>query len=139
MTLAEKQQRLLDDLAFIEDPQERLALVVARAKKLSPLAEPERTDANRVHGCVSLVYLVGALAPDGTCRFRCEADSPLVLGLVALLCDFFHGATPSEIAASDADPLAALGLTRHLSPTRRHGLASARAHLRAFAQSHVSP
>lgn len=132
MTLAEKLRQLSDDLAIIDDPQERLGAVVDRAKKLPPLADAERTDANRVRGCVSLVHLVGEVR-DGRCYFRCEADGPLVRGLVALLCTFYSGATPADIATSDADPLEALDLARNLSPTRRNGLASARATIRAFA------
>lgn len=133
VTLAEKQQQLIDDFAVIDDVQERLTLVVERAKKLPPLADAERTDAHRVRGCVSLVHLVGEVR-DGLCYFRCDADSPLVRGLVALLCNFFSGATPAAIVATDADPLEAIGLLKNLSPTRRNGLASARATIRAFAE-----
>lgn len=136
MTLAEKLTHLVDDLAIIDDPQERLGAVVDRAKKLPPLAEAERIDANRVRGCISLVYLVGEVR-DGLCSFRCEADGPIVRGLVALLCQFYSGATPAEIAASDADPIEALALAKNLSPTRRNGLASARATIRAFAAQHA--
>ena len=133
MTLAEKQSQLIDGLALIDDPQERLAVVVDRAKKLPPLADHERTDAHLVRGCVSRVHLAGELR-DGRCHFRADADSPLVRGLVALLCEFFSGATPAEIAASDADPLAELALVKNLSPTRQNGLASVRAAIRAFAE-----
>ena len=132
VTLVEKQEHLIEDFAVIEDLQERLTLVVDRAKKLSSLADYERTDAYRVRGCISLVHLVGDLR-DGRCYFRCDADSPLVRGLVALLCDFFSGTSPAELAATDVDPLAALDLVKNLSPTRRHGLASARATILAFA------
>ena len=134
MTLAAKQQQLADTLAVIPDAQERLAAVVDRAKKLPPLAAAERTDATRVRGCVSLVHLVSELR-EGRCHFRADADSPLVRGLVALLCDFFSGATPAEIADSKADPLAELGLTKNLSPTRQNGLAAVRAAIREFAEN----
>ncbi len=137
MTLAEKLQQFSEDIAIIDDPQERLGLVVDRAKKRPPLAESERTEENRVRGCISLVYLVGELR-EGRCYFRSESDGPLVRGLVALLCDFFSGATPAEIVASEADPIEALGLAKNLSPTRRNGLASARATIRAFAQAHLA-
>jgi cysteine desulfuration protein SufE len=137
VTLAEKQQHLVDDLAIIDDLQERLATVVDRARKLPPFPAAERTDEHRVRGCVSVVYLVGTLDADGRCQFRCDADSPLVRGLVALLCNFFSGATPTEIVASDADPLTALELTKNLSPTRQNGLASTRAAIRAFAKKHL--
>ena len=132
MTLAEKQLQLADTLAVIPDPQERLGAVVDRAKKLPPLADHERTDAHLIRGCVSRVHLAADLR-DGRCHFRADADSPLVRGLVALLCDFFSGATPAEIAASDADPLTALDLTANLSPTRQNGLIAVRAAIRAFA------
>jgi len=132
VTLAEKQQQLIEDFAVIYDPDERLSLAIDRVKKRPPLAAIHRIDANRVHGCVSVVWLVSELR-DGRCHFQAEAESPVVRGLIGLLCDFFSGATPSEIVASDADPLEALGLTRHLSPTRRNGLAATRAAIRAFA------
>ena len=117
---------------MIDDPQERLTLVVDRARRLPPFPAGERTEAHRVLGCVSQVWIVGEWR-DGHCRFRCDADSPLVKGLLALLCEFFSDTPPAEVAASAADPLAALGLTRHLSPTRQNGLASARARIRELA------
>ncbi len=134
MTLAEKQQQLVDDLAIIDDPQERLAAVVDGAKRLAPLPESERTDAHRVRGCISQVWLVGELR-EGRLFFRCDADGPLVKGLVHQLAVFFSDATPAEVAASDTDPLAALDLLRNLSPTRRNGLTAVRTRIKELASS----
>ena len=133
MFLAEKLQHVIDDFAVLDDPQERLAAVVDRAKKIPPLPPSDRTDANRVRGCVSVVWLVGERR-DGRCYFRSDAESPVVRGLLAFLCDFFNGASVAEVAASDLEPLDALDITRNLSPTRRNGLAAARHAIRAFAQ-----
>jgi cysteine desulfuration protein SufE len=132
VTLAEKQQQLVDDLALIPDVHERLSAVVDRARRTPPLPEAERRDANRVPGCVSAVWLVSGMR-EGRCHFRADADGPLVRGLVAFLCEFFDGATPAEITSSGVDPLAALDLTRNLSPTRQNGLASVLAAIRRFA------
>jgi len=134
VTLAEKQQQLVDDLTVIPDGPERLSVVVDRARRLPPLPETERTEAHRVRGCISQVWLLGE-AREGRLYFRCDADGPLVKGLVHLVADFFSGATPAEIAASDADPLAALELDRNLSPTRRNGLAAVRARIRELARA----
>lgn len=123
---------------MLDDPQERLALVVDRARRVHPLPPGERVDANRVRGCVSVVWLVGEMR-DGRCFFRGDAESPLVRGLVVLLCDFFSGFSPDALCSTEVDPLAALGLTRNLSPTRRNGLEAARRAIRAFAQQHHSP
>jgi cysteine desulfuration protein SufE len=83
-----------------------------------------------------VVWVVGELR-DGHCYFRSDAESPIVRGLVALLCESFSGFTPRQIVESDADPLAALELSANLSPTRRNGLAAARLAIRDFARQHV--
>lgn len=132
MTLAEKQQQLIDDYAIIDDPQERLAAVVDQARRRPPLPEAGRTEANRVKGCVSLAWVAGEMR-DGRCHFRCDADSPLVRGLLVLLCDFYSGATPAEVVATEPGLIERLGLNRNLSPTRLNGLRSVRARIRDFA------
>jgi len=132
VTLAEKQQQLIDDLAIIDDPQERLSLVVDRARKRPPLPEAERTEIHRVKGCISQAWIVGEQR-DGRCYFRCDADSPLVRGLLVLLCDLYGDATPAEIIATEPELLEKLGLARNLSPTRLNGLRSVRAAIKAFA------
>lgn len=136
MILAEKQQQLRQDFLAIEDAHERLAAVVSRARRGTPFPVAERIDANRVRGCVSAVWLTGEMRA-GRCYFRSDAEGPLVKGLVALLCDFFSGATPTEIIATDSDPLGTLELTKDLSPTRRNGLARTRDAIIAFAREQI--
>jgi cysteine desulfuration protein SufE len=132
VTLAEKQTQMIEDLTIIDDPQERLSLVVDRARKRPPLPEAERTEAHRVKGCISQAWLVGERR-DGRCYFRCDADSPLVRGLLVLLCDLYSDAAPAEIVATEPALIEELGLARNLSPTRLNGLRSVRAAIRDFA------
>ena len=134
VSLAEKQAQLVADYRIIPDPQERLAAVVDQARQRPPLPDSERTEANRVKGCVSLAWVVGELR-DGRCFFRSDADSPLVRGLLVLLCDFYNGATPPDVAATEPALLEELGLARNLSPTRLNGLRSVRAKIREFAMA----
>ncbi len=136
MTLAEKQQQMTEDLLLIEDAQERLAAVVDRARKRPPLPEADRTEANRARGCVSAAWVAGELR-DGRCHFRSDADSPLVRGLLALLCDFYSDASPADVVATEPELLEKAGLARSLSPTRLNGLRSVRAKIRDFAAAHA--
>jgi cysteine desulfuration protein SufE len=129
-------QKLVELLAVTDDPQEKIALLVDRAAGAPPLAPSERVPANRVPGCVSIVWLTGELR-GGRCHFRGDAESPVVRALVILLCDVFSGLPPGAIARSNLDPLDTLGLARNLSPTRRHGLAALQNAIRAFAARHV--
>lgn len=137
MTLESKRADLVADFAPIDDVHERLTLLVDRARTVPPLPAEARLDGNRVRGCVSVVWLTGELA-GGRCLFRADAESPLVRGLVVAVADFFSGAPPAEVAASELDPLAALGLLENLSPTRRNGLAATRAAIRAWARQHAA-
>jgi cysteine desulfuration protein SufE len=136
MSLAAKQTALIARYRAIEDAHERLAAITARGKKWSAPAETERTDAALVPGCSSRVWLVGEVS-EGVCRFRMDADSPLVKGLAALLCELYDGAAPAEIVTVEPEIIAALGLDRMLSPTRLHGMASIRASIRRFAEAHA--
>lgn len=137
MTLAEKQQQMIDDLLLIEDAQERLASIVDRARPRLAVSRAEHIDANRVRGCVSPVWLVSEFA-EGRCNFRSDAESPLVRGLVALVCDLYSGATAAEIVATEPALLEQLGLLRTLSPTRLNGLRSVRAAIRDFAAQRLT-
>lgn len=137
MRLNARQQTLLEELALCADPQERLAGLVDRARRRPRLPDADRTPAHRVPACSSSVWLVSE-ARAGRCTFRVDADSPVVRGLVTLLADFYSDALATEIAASDADPLATLDLLRTLTPTRQRGLAAVRAAMKAFAHQQLS-
>lgn len=136
--LTDKLQRTIGDLLVFDDPQERLAAVVDRFRRVPHLPLENRIDANRVPGCVSVVWLVSELR-EGRTYFRADAESPVVRGLVCFLCDFFNGATASEVADFTVDPLEAAGLLRDLSPTRRNGLAAVRRTIRQFARQSQPP
>jgi len=138
MNAAEKQQALIARFRLIEDPHERLAAIVARGRKWPALSESRRKDAHLVPGCTSRVWLAGQIE-NGRCHFQMDADSPLVKGLVALLCELYDGATSAEILEVEPEIIGALHLDRQLSPTRLNGLASVRQTIRAFAETSSRP
>ncbi len=131
MTLSSKQDALIEALNFLPDPQERLAEVVRRGAGQA-LPETLKTDERLVPGCVSRVWLHHETA-GGEPVFRCDADSPLVKGLAALLCELYSGAPAAEIAAEEPRVWEACGLSKMLSPTRLNGLAALRRRIRELA------
>jgi cysteine desulfuration protein SufE len=124
MSLAEKQHQLIEDLNCIPDTQERLAALTGHAARMR-LDPAHKTDANLVPGCVSRVWLHGELR-DGLTRFDCEADSPMVKALAAVLCDLYTAAKPAEVVEIEPELWQQCQLTRMLSPTRLNGLANVR-------------
>ena len=107
MQPAEKEQQLIARYSIIENLHERLAAVMERARKLPSLDEAEKIDAHRVQGCVSRVWLLSSI-DRGRCRFRLDADSALVKGLAALLCEVFDGCAARDIAHFESTVLDAL-------------------------------
>jgi cysteine desulfuration protein SufE len=136
MTVSEKQTQLIEDLSFIEDRQERLAAVVDRARRRPAFPDADKTDAHRVLGCISQVWITGELT-GGSLHFQFDADSPLVKGLVALLVDLYEGGTPADIVATEPVLFDELGIKRDLTPTRQNGLAAVREQIKSIAASHV--
>lgn len=132
MSVAEKQRQLIEDFSLIENRQELLAALVDRARTRPPLPPERRIEANRVPGCVSQVWL-HAFSSHGRLRLEHDADSPMVRGLVALLCDLYDGGTPADIVNTEPEIFTALGLLADLTPTRRNGLNAVRNRIKALA------
>ncbi len=117
----------LDDLAaefdLLGDWEERYRHVIDLGRYLAPLSESERSDANRVRGCASQVWLVMDGAGDGRLTFRGDSDAHIVRGLIALLLRLYSGRTPVEITGFDARAaFDRLGLAAALSTQRSNGL-----------------
>jgi cysteine desulfuration protein SufE len=122
------------DIAFDElraefdllgDWEERYRHVIDLGRTLEPLSQDERSDANKVRGCASQVWLITEAGQDGRLTFRGDSDAHIVRGLIAILFRLFSGRTPAEILAIDArSGFEALGLIGALSAQRSNGLFS---------------
>jgi cysteine desulfuration protein SufE len=116
---------LSDELDVLGDWEERYRYVIDLGKTLLPLGESERSDANKVRGCASQVWLVTERAANGTLSFRGDSDAHIVRGLIAILTSLYSGRAPDEILAFDAEAaFNRLGLTGALSRQRSNGLFS---------------
>lgn len=116
---------LRDEFDLLGDWEERYRYVIELGRDLTPLTDAERSDANKVRGCASQVWLVTEPQADGTLRFRGDSDAHIVSGLIALLLRLYSGRAPTDILAFDAKAaFDQLGLAGALSSQRSNGLAS---------------
>jgi cysteine desulfuration protein SufE len=134
MTLAEKKNTLVEEITLIPDAYERLGYIVDRGKKAEGLTEDLRIDSFKIEGCMSQLWVVPEFK-EGLCSYHSESDSAIVKGIASLLCDFYSAAKPEEIVQTDADFLAEVGITQHLSPNRRNGLSRIVESIQRFAKS----
>jgi cysteine desulfuration protein SufE len=102
--------------------EQRARLLMQWGDRLPALSDVDKVDANRVHGCESQVWLVGALQ-DGHWQFAASSDARLIRGLVALLLARVNGLSATELRQVDLPEwFNQLGLSRQLSPSRSNGL-----------------
>ena len=135
MSLSAKQDALIEDLNFLPDPQERLAELVRRGSRPS-LPDTLKTPDRRIPGCVSGVWVEKSIDPISSLPvFLCDADSPMVKGLAALLCDLYSHADPTEITTEEPRVWAACHLDKMLTPTRLNGLRSLRERIIQLAEN----
>ncbi len=112
--------RIVERLATTADPKRRYEYVLWLAKKLQPLPEELRIEANKVKGCVSQVYVVGELQ-EGKLHWQGDSDAAITKGLLALLIEGLEGLTPEQAANLDPAFIAATGLQASLTPSRANG------------------
>ena len=121
-------QDIAADFDFLEDWEDRYRYIIELGKELPPLPEEDHTEDNRVHGCVSQVWLKvvpEGQGPDARMHFLADSDALIVKGLVTILLSMVEGKTAREIMDMDiAGQLARLGLQEHLTQQRANGLAS---------------
>jgi cysteine desulfuration protein SufE len=120
-------QSIIDDFAFLDDWEDRYRYVIDLGRDLPPFPDADRTEENRVPGCVSQVWLTTQRGEgaDPVIAFSGDSDAHIVRGLVALMLALYSGHKASEIVATDAEALLSkLGLDEHLTPQRSNGLRS---------------
>ena len=118
---------VIDTFEVFDDWEDRYRYLIELGRKLPAYPDEARTDAHKVRGCVSQVWLNPRFSDDTPPKFTFDGDSDahIVRGLVALMMLLFNGKTAKEILAVDAKGvLEQLGLSRHLSPMRTNGLFS---------------
>ena len=123
MAIAAALEELEAEFELLGDWEERYRYVIDLGRTLAPLSEDEHSDANKVRGCASQVWLVTEPQGDGTLKFRGDSDAHIVRGLIAILLRLYSGRAPDEILGFDAKAgFERLGLTGALSSQRSNGL-----------------
>ena len=136
-TAAEAQAAIADEFALFGDWSERYQYLIDLGRKLPPFPEEWKTEDRRLLGCQSKVWIVSS-GDASKLDFAAASDSAIVSGLVYLALRVYSGRSAREILETPADYIAAIGLAKHLSPTRSNGLAALLASIRERAQGALS-
>ncbi len=125
---------------MLEEWDDRYRYVIELGRGLSPLPERDRSEANKVQGCASQVWLATTVRPNGgrgpVLTFCGDSDAHIVRGLIAILFVMFSGKHAGEILSTDAIArFEHLGLREHLTPQRSNGFRSMVERIRSDARA----
>ena len=120
---------ITENFALLDEWDDRYRYVIELGRTLDALPEELRTEANKVQGCASQVWLATSVDPNGAegpaLSFAGDSDAHIVRGLIAILFAMFSGKPAREILSTDAIAVfEQLGLREHLTPQRSNGFRS---------------
>jgi len=138
-------ESIRSDFALLDDWEDRYRYLIELGRDVPPFPETLRTDANKVRGCVSQVWLASAARRNGAegaplMEFQGDSDAHIVRGLIAVLLALVQDKTAEEILRADAKAVfAELGLKEHLTPQRSNGFFSMVERIRRDARAVTVP
>jgi len=120
---------IVGNFSVLDDWDDRYRYLIELGRELPPLADAARSDANKVQGCASQVWLETVVRPNGAggpvLSFAGDSDAHIVRGLIAILFATYSGRVAKDILAVDAVKLfEEMGLREHLTPQRSNGFRS---------------
>lgn len=117
---------IIENFEVIEDDDMRLEYLIELGRALPPMPEALRTEANRVHGCESQVWIDTAVAQGErgpALVLHGFSDSFIVRGFVALMVALYSGKSPQEAARTDGLELfRQLRFGSHVTSKRSNGV-----------------
>ena len=137
-------EEIVENFELLDQWDDRYRYVIELGRTLAPLAESAHSEANKVRGCASQVWLLTHVKPNGAggpqLSFEGDSDAHIVRGLVAILFALYSGKRAQEILDTDAHALFdRLGLRENLTPQRSNGLRAMVDRIRAEAKAALAP
>jgi cysteine desulfuration protein SufE len=130
------QDDLIKRLNYFDNWKDKYKYIIDMGKQLQALPDEYKTDANRIHGCQSQVW-IHIEERESKLYLQATSDAAIVAGLIAILLKVYSGRTPKEILAMPMNFLSETGLLQHLSPNRSTGLYHMIKRIQAEAQARL--
>ena len=113
---------LAENFSFLDEWEERYAYVIDLGKHLPTFPEDQKTDICLVRGCTSRVWLILQDQGDDKVHFIADSDAHIVRGLIGVLMVIYNDQPKSFVRDFPiTEYFERLGLSEHLSPSRRNG------------------
>ena len=119
--IIERIKQMGEDLAMLQG-HDRLQYLVDKAKEVEPLPDEVKTEANRIHGCASKLWIIGGADNEDRMRYKVDGDAFITKGTAKVVTDLLNGEMRSDVANLTVDNFADLGIKELLTAQRQNGL-----------------
>ena len=109
-----------ESLAMLEGT-DRLEYLLDLAKESTTLDPEKRLDENKVHGCMSQIW-VDVELQDKLVNVNYDSDAMITKGIARVICDCFTNSDVKEATTIGIDDFNPLGIQPLLTAQRRNGL-----------------
>ncbi|UFH54909.1 SufE family protein [Spirosoma sp. KNUC1025] len=138
MTINEKQDEIIEEFDLFEDQLDKTQYIIDLGKKLPPMPESKKTDANRIMGCQSKVWVDAEFKDDKLYFYGdSEQTAQISKGLVGLLIRVLSGEKPEDIANADLYFIPRVGMGNLITSLRAGGLASMIERMKAYGRMYA--
>ena len=128
---------ILEDYQMVE-AEDRYRLLIDLGNELEPMPDALKTDATKVRGCSSSVWVYPTVA-DSRLHFLADSNAAITKGIVALVLAAVQDKPAAEVAQMDVTAvLAPFELSRHLSANRTQGVPNMIALVRQTAERYAA-
>jgi cysteine desulfuration protein SufE len=118
-------EELIEEFDDLGDWSDQCEILIDMGRELPDMSDELKTEATKVHGCQSNVWMVASVSDDEsrTIELIADSDAMIVRGLLTVIMMVYSGRTAQEIHDTDIKAIfRRLGLDRHLSTARKNGL-----------------
>ena len=103
---------------------DRLQYLIDIANTVPPLEPKDKTEENKIRGCVSNLWVTGEEKQDGTMYYKHDADAFITKGTAKIIVDIVNGEQKKDIAELTLESFKGLGIRELLTMQRQVGFAS---------------
>ncbi|RYY59942.1 MAG: SufE family protein [Chitinophagaceae bacterium] len=132
LTIRDIEKEIVEEFGLFDTWEEKYEYLIDLGKRLPPLADEFKTEANTVKGCQSTVWLTAGYR-DGLVHFQADSNTVITKGLISMLVRVLSGHRPDDIINAPLDFIKEIGMTTHLAQTRSNGLAAMVRQMKNFA------
>ena len=126
--LNENFNKIIEDFDYIDEWEDKYRYIIDLGKKLDDMKEELKTDANKVDGCASQVWISYEKKEEHgeeNIFFSGDSDAIIVKGLIAIVFSLYQGLSIKDAKKiKPKEELKKLGLNNYLSSQRSNGLFS---------------